>query len=179
MDRTSGAEGGPQKSTVPRPTMWAIRWFAAMLVVVYTAVGLYMALEWGGWQYPLRLVLFVPLLALFVGPMAAVAAALRWSLGRLGTPPVALTVVLSALTGPLVLFLFFATGDPEILVAPTATSMEIIFSPPMVLGGAVAAWLAELHVSARRPHWWLATLSAAVLGVMLLEPLSSVFARGS
>lgn len=157
---------------------WLVRWFAAMLMVSYVAVGVYIAIDTARPQTLFWLFLMLPLLSLIAGGMTMVAGGLRWVLSRL--PPslnadsIWAVVAVGALSGPLALLLFFASEDPLHLIAPPRTSLASGFAAPVVLGSAVASYLAERQASPRRPSWWVAVLSAAFVGLLLLKPVESL-----
>lgn len=146
------------------------------MLSVYVALGVFLAIDAGRWQQFVFLILWVPFIAAFVAPMAAVAAGVRWALGRRWRSRVWVSVVLGALAGPIVLFLIYVTGDPRMLVEPARADLSAVFAPPLVLGGAAAGWLAERRVSPRRPAWWATAVGAALVGLVLLDPVSALFA---
>jgi hypothetical protein len=147
---------------------WVLRWFAAMLATIYFSLGAYLAIDAGRPITMLLLAIWLPVLALFAGGMTIVAAGLRWGLVRF-TPSMrhhGMAVVLTgALAGPLALMLFFATGEPGLLIAP-ASALEGVIAP-LTLGGGVAGYLAERQVSLAEPRWWLLVVGAAGVGVAL------------
>jgi hypothetical protein len=159
---------GPDASSRPLIPWgyWVLRWFAAMLVTIYLSLGLYLAIDAGRPIALLLLAVWLPVLALSAGGMTIVAAGLRWALVRF-TPAMwhsGMAVVLTgALAGPLAIVLFFATGEPGLLIAP-ASALEGVIAP-LALGGGVAGYLAERHVSLAEPRWWLLVLVAAGVGV--------------
>lgn len=161
----------------PATREWALRWFGAAMLSVYVALGVYLAIDADRWQQLVFLVLWVPLIAAFVAPMAALAAGVRWALCRRWPSRVWVSVVLGALAGPIVLFLIYVTGDPRTLVEPVRADLAAVFFPPLVLGGAAAGWLAERRMAPRRLAWWATALGASLLGLVLLDPISALFPR--
>jgi hypothetical protein len=105
--------------------------------------------------------------------MTLVASVLRWLLAWCSPPrlqrAIVPVVVLGAIAGPLVLFSSFAVEDPRVLLGPTRTDLGMVFAGPLVLGGALASYLAERRVSPWRPWWWMA-VGRGGLGLLLFAP---------
>jgi hypothetical protein len=160
---------GPSSHPLDPWGYWVLRWFAAMLATIYLTLGLYLAIDAGRPITLLLLAVWLPVLALFAGGMTIAAAGLRWALVRLTAAALrhhTVAVVLTgALAGPLALLLFFATGEPRLLIEPRL-ALEGVFAP-LVLGGGVAGYLAERQVSLTQPRWWLLVLVAAGSGLAL------------
>jgi hypothetical protein len=165
----TGAERGTSSGPLSPWGYWILRWFAAMLAVIYLSLGIHLAVEAGRPATVLLLGMWLPALALFAGGMTIVAAGLRWALARFAPPALrhdgVAVAVLGALAGPLALLSLFATGDPAILGQPGAALDGVV--APLALGGGVAAHLAERQVRLSGPRWWLLVLAAVTAGLVL------------
>lgn len=178
MQPSADADQGA--GALPGPREWGLRWFAASMAIAYVALGARFFIDGSGvgqivW---FLIVLGTPfIVGLYVGPMAALGTGVRWILGGWRRPSAAVSAAIGALVGPVVVFLLAVTDDLRTLVEPTRAGLEMVFAPPLVLGGAVAGWLAERRVSPRRPVWWAAALGTALLGSVLWEPVSALLPR--
>lgn len=147
---------------------WIVRWLGAMLTVSLLAVTLLLALDRDGWSVA-WIVLWALPIALLVAVLTLVASALRWLLARFTPPPlqdaIVAVVALGAIAGCVPLWVFFFGGDPTAFTGSTLAAAWVT-TLPAGLGGGVASYLAERQVSVRRARWWVATVSAGLVGAL-------------
>lgn len=172
---------------------WLLRWLAATTMGSLVFTGVYFAAAGAD---DVRLVLwpffalmgiassfiFLPLLLPgLVLPMTVVAWALR-GLWRLLAPrgwrdAVIPAVLGGAASGPSGLLLMevafrLRTGGTVALARALDVWLGLLsFAPVLMVGGAVAGYLAHRRVSPVSLRWWLAVFGAAVAGVLLQAPL--------
>jgi hypothetical protein len=145
--------------------LWIVRWLGAMLTVSFLAIALLLALDRDGWSVAWIVPWALPI-AFLVAVLTFVASALRWLLARF-TPPlrdaIVPVVALGVIAGAVPLWLFYFGGDPTAFTGRTLAAAWVA-TFPAGLGGGVASYLAERQVSVRRPRWWVATVSAGLVG---------------